>query len=533
MPTILTGADLRRLIDDDLELAVLDLRSPLERTTGHLARSNGIPLHELEQRVRLLVPRLGTPIVLASGRQLDEQGATVLERLGYTDVGLLEAGLDSWTADGGRTYTGTNVRSKTLGEWIEHTFQTATVDSATVSAWRADGKDVVVLDSRPHAEYAHHHIPGGLDTGGSAELAYRGLPAVAGPDTTIVVNCAGRTRGIVGAQSLVNTGIANPVYSLHNGTPAWTWAGFELEKGVDPTGAGGWSGHGIEATGEPLPAPDEVSDDLRAWARQTLERADVQLVDAPRLAELVDDGARTTYVIDVRTPEEYAAGHVPGSRHVQGGQLVQGTDEALAVHHAQVVLVDTDDLVRSASTVQWLRFLHDGPVLVHVHDGTAAPVPVATVETPDVPLVDGDALGSAATVVDLRDSASYVAGHVPGSVHARREHLPTLLPTLASPVVLVGDDRYHPHFAAADVQGLADVRVLDGGIASYGGDLTTTDPQFAGDVVDQTGPPPFGPARDAWYREYFEWEYSLVPSSEGDHDFAFERILDDTRELAR
>ena len=533
MPTTVTGADLRRLIDDDLELAVLDLRSPLERTTGHLARSAGIPLHELEQRIRVLVPRLDTPIVLASGRSLDEQGARILEQLGYTVVGILEAGLDSWTEAGGRVYTGTNVRSKTLGEWIEHTFGTATIDSATVDGWRAEGRDVVVLDSRPHAEYVHHHIPGGLDTGGGAELAYRGLPAVPGPDTTIVVNCAGRTRGIVGAQSLINTGITNPVYSLHNGTPAWTWAGLELDKGVDTTGAGGWSGHGVEGDGELLAAPTEVSDGLRKWAQQTLESAGVELVDGPRLGELVGDAAHTTYVIDVRTPEEHAAGHVPGSRHVQGGQLVQGTDEALAVHHARVVLVDTEDLVRSASTVQWLRYLHDGPVLVHVHDGSAATVPVATVDLPAVPLATSGDLAGAGAVLDLRSSSSYAAGHLPGSVHARREHLPALVPTLTGPVVLVGDTHYRPHFAAADVQGLGDVRVLDGGIEAWDGERTTADPQHAGDVVDQTGPPPFGPERDAWYREYFEWEYSLVPSSEGDDDFAFERFLDQAPEPAR
>ena len=154
------------------------------------------------------------------------------------------------------------MRSKTLGEWIEAEFGTRTVNSATVEAWRAAGEDVVVLDSRPHGEYVHHHIPGGFDTGGGAELAFRGLQTVSGPDTKIVVNCAGRTRGIVGAQSLVNTGIVNPVYSLHNGTPAWGWAGLEIDARRGPAARGGERRRA-----------ERVPDDLAKWAQQVLDSA--------------------------------------------------------------------------------------------------------------------------------------------------------------------------------------------------------------------------------------------------------------------
>jgi rhodanese-related sulfurtransferase len=517
MSTTLSGAELRRLIDDPAdELAIVDLRSPVVRTTGHIAVSSGVPLHELEQRIREVVPRLHTPIVLASERALDDRGARILESLGYTDVSVLENGLDSWTDAGERLYTGTNVRSKTLGEWIEAEFGTKTIDSATVAQWREAGEDVVILDSRPHSEYVHHHIPGGYDTGGGAELAFRGLQTVPGPETRIVVNCAGRTRGIVGAQSLINTGIVNPVYSLHNGTPAWGWAGLAIEKGA----------------GLPLDVPDVIPDDLLKWAQQTLESAGADVIDADRLRALRSDEERTTYVIDVRRPEEYAAGHVADSRQVQGGQLVQGSDEHLAVRRSHVVLVDTDDLLRSASTVQWLRYLHDGPVSVVVHDSSLEGDSTQDGSgLPEVSSISGAQLRvwleahQDVQVVDLRSSAAYRAGHVAGSVHARREHLNDLLRGHPEQrTVLVGDDSYAPHFVAAELlrdHGLATF-VLDGGIAAFQGELTTDDPWFAGDVVDQTGPPEFGPERDRFYEEYFEWEYSLVPASAGDRDFDFE-----------
>lgn len=525
-----TGQELRRAIDAGHELAIIDVRAPLARTKGHISVSSGIPLHELEQRIDSLVPHRGTPVVLASEPELDERAAAILQRLGYTDVSVLAGGLDGWTAAGGRLYTGTNVRSKTLGEWIEGEFGTKTVDSATVAAWRAAGEDVVVLDSRPHSEYVHHHIPGGYDTGGGAELAFRGLQAVTGPDTKIVVNCAGRTRGIVGAQSLVNTGIANPVYSLHNGTPAWGWAGLDLEHG----------------TGHPLGAPAAVDDDLAKWAATVLDHEGADVIGADAVRQLRADTEHTVYVIDIRRPDEWAEGTVPGARQIQGGQLVQGTDEHLAVRRSHVVLVDTEDLVRAASTVQWLRYLHDGPVSVYVYRAgedtgpTVAPEPL-----PDVPVVTGPELADELAtsqpplVLDLRSADAYAQGHLPGSVHARREQLPGIV--AGRRVVLVGDDvdgprsvgqdlhaagtgSYQPHYAAQDLldQGV-DVRVVEGGPSTVPVALTDADPQYAGEVVDRVGPPPFGPERDAWYREYFEWEYALVPTSAGDPDFDFER----------
>jgi len=519
MSTAISAPELRRRLDSpDRELAVLDLRSPLERVKGHIALSSGVPLHVLEQRVGAVVPRLTTPIVLASDPALDESGAAILSSLGYTDVAVLEGGLASWTAAGERLYTGTNVRSKTLGEWIEGVFGTRTVDSKTVEEWRAAGEDVVVLDSRPHDEYVHHHIPGGYDTGGAAELAFRGLQAVPGPGTKIVVNCAGRTRGIVGAQSLINTGIANPVYSLHNGTPAWGWAGFPIEAGE----------------GLPLDVPAEIPDDLRKWAQQTLESAAVEVIDATTLDELRSDQSHTTYVIDVRRPEEYAAGHITGSLQVQGGQLVQGSDEHLAVRRSHLVLVDTEDLLRSASTVQWLRYLHDGRISVVLPVESLVSEPGAPDEraVPKVATVSGAQLGAwleadqDVLVIDLRGSGAYLSGHLPGSVHARREHLVDLVRGHdGERTVLVGDASYAPHFVADELvrdHGL-DTFVLDEDLESVPVALTTEQPWHAGEVVDQVGPPDFGPERDRWYEEYFEWEYSLVPSSTGDHDFDFER----------
>src|SRR5204863_5852428 len=93
------------------------------------------------------------------------------------------------------------------------------------------GKQIVILDSRPFEEYQRMSIPGGIDAPG-AELAYRVHDLVEDPHTLIVVNCAGRTRSIIGCQSLRNAGVPNPVVALKDGTMGWELAGFSCERGA-------------------------------------------------------------------------------------------------------------------------------------------------------------------------------------------------------------------------------------------------------------------------------------------------------------
>src|SRR5260370_39577399 len=93
-----------------------------------------------------------------------------------------------------------------------------------------DGSDFVVLDSRPFAECQRVSTPTAVNVPG-AELVLRIRDLAASPKTTVVVNCAGRTRSIIGAQSLITAGVPNKVVALRNGTMGWTLAGLACESG--------------------------------------------------------------------------------------------------------------------------------------------------------------------------------------------------------------------------------------------------------------------------------------------------------------
>src|ERR671928_964149 len=95
----------------------------------------------------------------------------------------------------------------------------------------------MLMDSRPFDEYQRVSIPTAVNVPG-AELVLRVRDMAPKPDTLVVVNCAGRTRSIIGAQSLINAGLPNPVVALRNGTMGWTLAGFTPDHGqedrIDP-----------------------------------------------------------------------------------------------------------------------------------------------------------------------------------------------------------------------------------------------------------------------------------------------------------
>ena len=127
-------------------------------------------------------------------------------------------------------FSGVNVPSKAFGEWVEHHYRTESVEARELKAWIDAKRDMVVLDSRTLEEFTRMSIPTGISVPGG-ELAYRVGDIVPDPKTLIVVNCAGRTRSILGAESLRRAGIPNRVVALRNGTMGWELAGLRCDRG--------------------------------------------------------------------------------------------------------------------------------------------------------------------------------------------------------------------------------------------------------------------------------------------------------------
>ncbi|HLI99856.1 MAG TPA: rhodanese-like domain-containing protein [Bradyrhizobium sp.] len=325
----------RRMLLLREEVALLDLRHEAAFATGHPLFAANMAADRIGLEAEARLPRKNVPIVLYdAGEGLVAGAADRLTALGYSDIRELEGGLEAWRKAGFEIFIDVNSYAKAFGELVEARRHTPSLSAEEVAGLIASKANIKVLDVRRPDEYATMNIPGSVSVPG-AELALRAGRAAPDPETTIIVNCAGRTRSIIGTQSLINVGIANKVVALRNGTIGWTLADQTLEHGADRHGDIG------------------LFEGAQAKAREVAYRAGVRHLNPNEAAALDADDARTLYRFDVRPVEEYAAGHILGFRHYPGGQLVQEIDMAAPVRGARILLSD-DRNVRADMTASWL-----------------------------------------------------------------------------------------------------------------------------------------------------------------------------------
>ncbi len=364
LPTM-SPADIRRALLLREEIALLDLRHEAAFATGHPLFAANMALDRIAIEAEIRLPRRDVPVVLYDdGEGLVAAGAERLATLGYSNVRALDGDLQAWREAGYELFADVNSYSKAFGELVEARRHTPSLSADEVAKLIADKANIAILDVRRFDEYATMNIPGSVSVPG-AELVLRAGQAAPDPDTTIIVNCAGRTRSIIGTQSLINAGVPNKVRALRNGTIGWTLARHELSHGADRRGAIG---------------PFEGGP---AKARDVAYRAGVRHIGPHDMAALIAQTDRTLYRFDVRDAEDYAAGHLPGFRHYPGGQLVQETDMAAPVRGARIVLTD-DRGVRADMTASWLAQMGwEVYVLEGGYDGTLEVGPPRVLPKPD------------------------------------------------------------------------------------------------------------------------------------------------------
>src|SRR6201994_3647393 len=274
IPSI-TPSQIRNMLLLREEIALLDLRHEADFATGHplFAADMAVGRIALEAGVRL--PRKDVPIVLYdAGEGLVAEAAGHLKGLGYTDIRELEGGLAGWRQAGFEIFIDVNSYAKAFGELVETRRHTPSLSAEEVGALIASNANIRILDVRRPDEYATMNIPGSLSVPG-AELVLRAGHVAPDPGTAIVVNCAGRTRSIIGTQSLINAGIANQAVALRNGTIGWTLANQTLEHGADRHGGPG------------------AFEGARDQARDVAYRAGVRHIDPQEAAAFAADTART------------------------------------------------------------------------------------------------------------------------------------------------------------------------------------------------------------------------------------------------
>jgi rhodanese-related sulfurtransferase len=531
----ITAGELHELVNTGAEYALVDVReAAVTAAQGSILLAVSIPLSVLEVRVGARIPRLSTSVVLydggeQNGEALAERAAARLRELGYSDVRVLAGGLQGWAEAGYKVQSGgDHVIGQAFGEWIEHVYQTPHITVADFRERVAAGEDIVLLDSRPITEFENHSLPGGTSIPG-AELVYRASEVVKSPDTLVVVNCAGRTRSILGAQVLINAGLPNKVVSLEGGTQSWVLEGHELVHG--------------ESVAAPAPSGPALESAREAAARFA-QRFAITRIDKATLAQFrAEADTRSLYVLDVRTPEEYESGHLPGSRSAPSWDVAPWTFRHVGTHNGRIVLVD-NDTARATVAASWIAQIGWGEVFVleNALDGEnleTGPAPALF----DVPgdgyeLVQPAAVHATldnATVLDVSLSPAYRTGHLPGAHFVIRSRLAATVSGIpgAGPIVVTSEDSVLARFAAADLSGLTHrpVQVLDGGTQAWqaaglpleiGTESWLNEPD---DVVPSGWRETDLERRKAGFRRYLSWELGLVAELEQDDTVPFKKFV--------
>lgn len=322
MPNTISAHDLNTLMHSDGLYAVIDVRDWGEFSLGQIPGASCIPRGSLEKYISVLVPQTAIHTVLyCDTGQRSTRAAASLESLGYATVSILDGGVKAWTAAGYETPHGWSLRGKEYGERLQVEQDIPDITTEELHARLKQGEELYIFDTRTEPEFQAAHLPGAYCAPGG-QLALIAPEVVQDTNRTIVTNCAGRTRSILGAHILRRMGFVN-VYALNGGTGAWRIAGYaeELEKG-DGASVPRLTETGIAA--------------CKQFAEQLAREDHIPGLTAQELHTRQASG-ELLYVLDVRLLDEYQAGHIPGAHFCPGTQVALLVESLVGVKNAPII----------------------------------------------------------------------------------------------------------------------------------------------------------------------------------------------------
>lgn len=484
---------LKSIRDGGARHALLDIRERGEFSLRQIPGATPAPRGSLEMLAPVILPAKDSPVIIVDddGRR-SVLAATTLERMGYLEVRWVEGGLHAWVRAGYPTQEGWGVLGKDYGERVSVQERIPQMSPEELAARRESGEQILVMDSRSEEEYRKAHLPGAYSVP-VGELPATVVDLVSDERTTIIVNCAGRTRSILGASLVRRMRLPNRVYAFKNGTMAWEMAGYSLEHG--------------EGLGRPRPSP-HAREVAERFAERILREDGLLLMSLEELIRLREKG-ELHYLIDVRLPEEYEEGHIPASVSCPAGQLALFGENVIAVRDAPVVLVD-DREARAVIGASLLTRM--GLPRVHVLEGgieawrgnghpleAGRPLPepfglreararVRRVEAGELKARLGR--GDTPVIVDVRGSGKFALGHLPGSVWIARGRLELAvreaIPDRNAQVVLVSDRGVRAALAASTLLdlGYRGATFLEGGVEEWRGGGFALEEGLTGASVD-------------------------------------------------
>ncbi|HEY1235517.1 MAG TPA: rhodanese-like domain-containing protein [Candidatus Binatia bacterium] len=515
-----SSKELAQLMNSNSLFAVFDVRERGEYNRCQIPGTTSLPRSQIEFRINQLVPNPGVPIIICD--QAEERAPLAAETvtgLGYQTVSILRGGIGGWCKEDGPTVSGVNVPSKVFGEKVHHERNIPEISADELYRQKNEHTPLRILDVRTPEEYGRFCIPGAVNVPGGDLILW--LDELKESNTPVIVNCAGRTRSIIGTAALRLLGLPN-VRALKNGTMGWALSGFELEKNP-PRSA---------SQAAPRSRAGAVSRALSLAAEENIAGVSPEEF----AAAVTNKTDRVSYAIDVRSEAEYEAGHIAGSLNVPGGQAVQRADDFVAVRNAEIFFM-SDQSARAVMAAYWYRqmgfpkvFVLQGGLRAWSESGARLdrgvpqdePLGFATAKR-NAHFIGPEELArriqeSAMLVLDVGTSLEYEAAHVPGAKWISRGWLeiiiPERFPDRGQAIVFTCSDGAQSIFAARALQqiGYLDCAVLSGGVRAWSAAGLSTEAGLDRRLVepdDVVLSPSVRGSREDMQR-YLDWEVALI-----------------------
>ena len=518
MNVVISCEELAGLMASEQLFAVFDVRERGEYNECQIPNTTSLPRSQVEFRIAELVSDRKVPVVVYDeGDARAPLARATLARLGYEHISILDGGLSAWQSQGRPTVSGVNVPSKAFGERVHHERNVPDLAPEELKSLQDRSTDLVVLDVRTPEEYGRFCIPGGINVPGgdlilwAEELKQR-------KETNVIVNCAGRTRSIIGAATLRRLGLTN-VRALRNGTMGWVLAGFELERKPErPT----------------PPAPATSLEAATALARRIAEEESISWISSLELTRTLETKSMS-YLIDVRAEGEFASGHVPGSINLPGGQAVQRADDFIAVRNAHIVFISNES-ARAVMAAYWYRQMGFSHVAAlqgglrawtesggKIEGGSRRNEPIGfeaaqqAVRVVEPRTVEGKMRDPSVLLLDVGTSLDFESAHLPWAKWISRGWLDLRLPELYAdrnqPIIIICPDGRQSILAALTLGelGYGDVMVLGGGVCAWSAAGFPTEQGAGGCLLERNdvvlSPSIRGTKEDM--QRYLDWELKL------------------------
>ena len=426
----ITPGTVKSWISDKEEVAFIDVREIGQHTNGHPFFSISIPYSLFEFNIKTLVPNKKTRVILIDNNNgISNLVYNLAHQMGYSNISIIEGGVEEWVSAGYKLFDGINVPSKSFGELVEKYFHTPSITAKELAQKQKDNENYIVIDGRPFEEYNKMSIPKSICCP-NAELMYRVSSHIKDINTEIIINCAGRTRSIIGAQTLIDFGIQNKVKALENGTQGWFLSELSLE-------------HNKKKYLEVLPNDIEIQQ-LKNKVLKLTNDLNIGLIDLEKAQELIIDKTKSTFIFDVTTSKTINS--IPNTiMNVPGGQLIQATDKYIGVWKATVILVDDGDLIRAGTTSFWLKKM--GYEVYILKEGLLKAQTLKFTKEIDYKLIDLDFINLEDLVkiknkilYDIRSSKDFCKMRIKNSIWLNRTHLYKNKIKTDDPIIMITDN---------------------------------------------------------------------------------------------